>query len=349
MDLVNRAVTHKAFGKGIIVGQTDTSVVVKFEKSEANKSFQYPLAFNGYLSFADTGLDDEIQADVEKRLDELEEDKVTRLRDAQMKLDKNEEDSGKKRAPKKVAKPNIAIKCNYCDGGMEKNDTGFYGVCSDKNLNYNIEKRKYAWCIREDGPCRSYHDRKITRQQLEDMYEKDGFCCYESKMLREWEAFAGMHFSNGKNGKVVKFKGISSNSLAVLTTRMNLKNEAERVIFAVFLVKDHYEGDAENQGRVSADSEYRIKLTLEEAKQLRFWDFYFCEGNDTRPFWGTGLHRYMLDEQAAQILKQIIEIKSDPKEKEYVTEFLNHFCELKGIDPTLIAEPNGALIRAKTE
>jgi hypothetical protein len=48
----------------------------------------------------------------------------------------------------------------------------------------------------------------------------------------------------------------------------------------------------------------------------------------------------------AQILKDLVKLKRSKKDKEFVQDFLNYFCELNKIDINDIPEPNGALKRS---
>lgn len=51
MDLTGYAVTHKAFGNGVVTGFDGKYVSVRFEATE--KTFVYPAAFNGFMTVAD--------------------------------------------------------------------------------------------------------------------------------------------------------------------------------------------------------------------------------------------------------------------------------------------------------
>lgn len=59
---------------------------------------------------------------------------------------------------------------------------------------------------------------------------------------------------------------------------------------------------------------------------------------------GSGLHRYLSDEQAAQILRDIITVKSIPEEKEFAQHFFQHFCKINGIDANDVPPSKGALM-----
>lgn len=48
MDLMNVKVRHKVFGDGIIVAKKNSYITVRFSNDE--KKFEYPNAFDGYLT-----------------------------------------------------------------------------------------------------------------------------------------------------------------------------------------------------------------------------------------------------------------------------------------------------------
>ena len=47
----------------------------------------------------------------------------------------------------------------------------------------------------------------------------------------------------------------------------------------------------------------------------------------------------------AQILLDIAELKSDPKERELAQQFFEHFCKMNLITAEELPKPNGALMR----
>lgn len=113
----------------------------------------------------------------------------------------------------------------------------------------------------------------------------------------------------------------------------------------MFLIDENYEGDNRDEGYVSANPKYRIQLSLDEAKNLKFWDYYYNENNPELIKFGSGLHRYFTDVQAVQVLKKIYEIKMGSSEELFSKEFLEHYCKIKQIDIDIISMPNGALQR----
>ena len=90
------------------------------------------------------------------------------------------------------------------------------------------------------------------------------------------------------------------------------------------------EGDDLSAGYVKADPEYTIELTPEEAKELKFWDYYKNANNPDNTQWGTGLYRYLSNDVCVKILNKIIKVKSE-KEKSHCEKVLARFRELKGL------------------
>lgn len=139
---------------------------------------------------------------------------------------------------------------------------------------------------------------------------------------------------------------VQKNSLAVLTTREpGTVSDESRLIFAVFLVGEPYEGDNRQTGYVASDSKWKIELTPEEARQMLFWNYYVNPNAPLRIVFGSGLHRYLSDEQAAQILRDIAAVRRDPQDKAFAHQFFAHFCTINGIDMDSLPPAHGALVQ----
>lgn len=346
MKLIGEAVEHKEFGRGKIIEQEKDSVLVLFEGEAGEKKFVYPSAFRTFIRLEDKVLSRKIneekdelnQKEAEKKMAEVE-------RIIQAAIEKANERNAKRSPGYDAERSNIAFKCNYCDGGKNDGVVGFKGACSDKNIKYNIHIAKHVWCRGEDSDCRKYLDGQMTRAALDEASSGDGYVCYESQMLRMWRAYAGIIQNGGKKGTPKTFRNVRSNSLAVLTTRMPYAKDQDRFIFAVFLVGDNYEGDGKDEGYVEADLKYRMQMSPEEAEQLKFWDYYFNPNKPEKTVFGSGLHRYLTNIQAAQILGKICEIKRGTKEEALAQEFFEHYCMLKGLHAREIPEAEGGLRR----
>jgi len=345
MSLIGKKILHKNYGVGIVQGDDGKFLTILFPNF-GNKVFEYPGSFSKSLKAADANIAAIVAADLavfengQMKL-QIEKEKQVEIDRQRRLVQEKEEYSAKGKYYKRA---NVAFKCNYCDGGRSDLQVGFNGVCSDEIIHNNIEIEKRTWCRSEDCPCFQFVCGVLEdRSELESFCENGGFVCYESQMLRDWKALAGIVQNGNRKGEAMKLHQVQSDSLCVLTTREPNTTEADRFIFAVFLVTKFSEGDEEKEGFVSTTSEYKIKLAPEEAKRLLFWKYHANGKDPNRPVWGQGLHRYFEDDEAAQILRDIADIKKGTADEELAERFYQHFCKITGINVNALRAPFGAL------
>lgn len=343
IELSSVSIMHKSFGAGKVVDYTDTYIKIEFPIGI--KQFKYPEAFEKFLQCEDENIQKAILEKLAlKKEQEAELNRKKREEQARIIRDHTVVKSTGIRK-KTYPKENIAFKCNYCNGGLEDNGIGYVCACTDEMIVYNIEVAQHNWCCDEDSPCKQYYDGIITRKELDSFSEEDGFVCYESQMLRNWTAFAGFALTKENYQRPMKLNKVQINSLAILTTREPYVPEKERFVFGVFLVDDAYEGDNRDEGYVTTTSKYKLSLTKEEAKKVLFWNYYHNENAPEKVAWGQGLHRYISDEQAASILKDIVTVKKGKKDETLAQEFLEYFCEINSIHISNLPIMEGALKR----
>lgn len=342
--MVGCKVFHNIFGDGTIIDKSGNLLTVNFNGDK--KKFVYPDAFEKFLRSADHKLMLQVNRDLQHKHSTIAAAAVPVTRTSS-----NLSDLRKQKKRKKVQRSNVAFKCNFCDGGKTSTCIGFNGFCSDAVLRYNIEKARHVWCSDKESPCRRYLDGEISRAELEDMMRGGSgmdSICYESHMLRDWMASAGVIQNGANRGKPMRLLEVQRNSLAVLTSREpNSISDESRFIFAVFLVDESYEGDHRDAGYVTTNSEWKISLSPQEAHQILFWNYYLNQNAPERVVFGSGLHRYLSDYQAAQILRDIAEVRATPGDKEFARSFFEHFCTINGIDTEQIPSPAGALAQKK--
>jgi len=339
MNIKGQIVKHKAFGTGTIIESDDNLIVVSF--SVGDKRFQFPEAFGSFLVADNESFAAYVDETKKGKEQKEAEEKAIKLEVAAIKQAAVAKEQQVKH--KKMARANIAFKCNYCDGGKSDKQVGFEGVCSDSIINNNIAIERRTWCNSEDCACLDYYNGKISREELDAHCDDGGFVCYESQMLRDWKALAGIVQNGDRKGEPMKLHQVQNNSLCVLTTRNPGSSENERYIFAVFLVDDTYEGDNRDEGYVSTTSKYKLKLSPTEAQKMLFWNYHCNSNNPDIPAWNSGLHRYFQDDVAALILRDISEIKKGSKDHNLAEEFFNYFCRINGISE--LNEYSGALRR----
>lgn len=344
MDLLRQAVIHKTFGKGEIVAFDGNYLTALFGCGE--KRFIFPDAFYGFMTMSDPVLSAQIKQHLDAVAEgkrKMQEEKQQEQELARQRIQSNNITRIAKPSTKVYPRANIAFKCNFCDGGQSSKQIGFYGVCSDAIIYNNIVLERRTWCNSEDCPCLHYFNKEISRDELDSKCKNDGFVCYESQMLRDWKALASIVQRGENKHKPMKLNQVQENSLCILTTRYPQSTEKERYIFAVFLVDETYQGDGQDEGYVSTNSEYKIKLSPSEAHRLLFWNYNRNENKPAVAAWNSGLHRYFDDVQAAKILRDIAELKVDTPDEYLAQCFFKHFCSINRIDLQALGSADGAL------
>lgn len=70
MNLIDKIVEHKQYGKGLITKQSQEKITVQFDIGE--KIFKYPMAFEQFLVMMDETLSAEISKFIQSKKDEIE-------------------------------------------------------------------------------------------------------------------------------------------------------------------------------------------------------------------------------------------------------------------------------------
>lgn len=296
------------------------------------KTFVYPDAFEKFVKFEDDAIQNSVHEQIveaQRITEELrikaEEERLRNLA-AQQSVAKVKNKTGKKLPPRK----NLAFKLNYCDGGSCGTSVGFKGVCSEDVRAYNINVAKHSWCSNAACPCKKYMDGVITEQEFADLCNQN-MVCDESITLEKWISHAGTDLNGENAGKPRRLPNAQLGSLAILTTRLPKEPEENRIIIGVFIVDAATEGDDDNEGSVSCKSKYHIEIRPNEVYKLRFWDYYVNEGNPESKKWGTGLYRFIKDEDALRLLEDIVALKEGTDEHDDAAEVLEYYKELHDI------------------
>lgn len=226
---------------------------------------------------------------------------------------------------------NVIIKANYNDGGRDRNKCGFCGVCSDKNIEYNIKVKKRSWCSYKDSPCSMYLRHELTREDLEEQMRWGGYICYESRMLRDFTVAAGVKHLKFNVDKAVSICKAGRGKLCVMTTVEPGKKTKDAIVFGMFIIGDVYTGNEDEAGVLASDSRFRLIFTPEEARHFNLWNHFQNRNNPDIKAWGSGLLRYATDEMAVSFLKAAIELKRGTKDENKSIEMYRFFCEENGI------------------
>lgn len=158
-----------------------------------------------------------------------------------------------------------------------------------------------------------------------------------------WEVTTGEVQSGVNKGQPNRAARLGSNSAGILTSRNTDQEETERKILGIYMVNELFAGTLGKEGIVPAHEEFRIELTDEEAEKMLFWNYYINKNYPHRMTWNSGKFRYVDNIWAAQILKDIIALRTDEEQVQEATRFLEYLCKMNAIDINNIPEAAGAL------
>lgn len=165
----------------------------------------------------------------------------------------------------------------------------------------------------------------------------------QQNIFTEWQVSTGLVQSGKNEGQPNRATRLRPNSASILTARESNQPETERRILGLYLVNEMYSGNLDDEGIVSSHSEFRIELTTEEAEKMLFWNYYINKSYPHRTTWNSGKYRYFDNEWTAQILKDIIALRTNEEQIQEAEKFLEHFCQINALDINNIPEANGAL------
>ena len=266
MNLINKEVTHKRFGKGSIVKHNDSIIEIHF--ATENKKFVYPDAFGKHLKLHDKSVADSLEKVIQKK-------KMEREKEEQEK----EEEKRRQRKEQQLRLEHEKLM---------------------KNHKLHPESQMVFWCDTEEL----------------------------SRVFTEWKVFTGEIKSGNNKGKPKKPTRIYQNSVVLLTARDSSMPEKDRRILGVYMVNEDFIGKFCEDGYIPAHSEYRLQLTEQESDTMPFWKYYVNEKSPHRMTWNTGKYRYFDNVWMAQILLDIVSLKSDTQERELAQNFFDHFCRM---------------------
>lgn len=204
------------------------------------------------------------------------------------------------------------------------------------------EERKLQ---RKKQELRMEHEKLMQNHKLHPESQMVFWCDTEERKssFSEWSVFSGEIKSGNNKGKPNKPIRLHQNS-AVLLTAVD-SDEKDRRILGVYMVNEEFIGKLCEDGNVPAHSKFRLQLTEQESDQMLFWKYYINEKSPQKMTWNTGKYRYFDNIWMAQILRDIVSLKSDPKERELAQQFFEHFCKMNQIIAQELPKPNGALVR----
>jgi hypothetical protein len=210
-----------------------------------------------------------------------------------------------------------------------------------------IQKEEERILQREKQKLRMEYERISNNHKLHDESQMVFWCDTDEQTsaMNDWKIFLGTVKSGTNKGNPIKAVRLHQNSAVLLTARESDVLEKDRRILGMFMVESNFIGKLCEDGNVPAHPIYKIQLTKEESDQLLFWNYYTNKKSPEKMSWNTGKTRYFDNAWMAQILLDIVSIKTDPVEKEQAQQFLDYFCKMNQIIIGELDKPNGLLTR----
>jgi hypothetical protein len=214
----------------------------------------------------------------------------------------------------------IAFKCNYCDGGEDR-FVGFSDTCTAMVMKANVE-HGHAFC-KDASPCTEYVAKGLKGRPPAEP-------CYESGLFNNW-VFGGGH----RGDKNIILHQTAPGRIALLTTRFLDSNgwqepERDRRIIGLFRI-GKIKNEQDEASMVQADHDVRIRLPIDEARELYFWDYYRYESDPKLVMWGPGLVRYMEDNELAGVLYDLRDTVKDDKTRGLIRQLID--TDFAGVKP----------------
>jgi len=217
-----------------------------------------------------------------------------------------------------------------------------------------MERKREEWkkeeekkLQRKNQQLRIEHEKLMKNHKLHPQSQMVFWCDREEQnsSFSEWKVFSGMIKSGNNKGKPNKPTRLHQNSACLLTAIDPGTPEKDRRILGVYMVNENFIGKLCEDGYIPAHSEYRLQLTEAESDQMLFWNYYENEKFPHKMTWNSGKYRYFDNLWMAQILRDIVSLKSDPNDRELAQRFFDYFCKMNKISEQELPKPNGALMR----
>lgn len=200
---------------------------------------------------------------------------------------------------------------------------------------------------RKNQKLRIEHEKLMKHHKLHPESQMVFKCDTEEQnsSFSEWKVFSGAIKTGNNKGKPNKPIRMHQNSAVLLTALDAGMPEKDRRILGVYMVNEDFIGKLCEDGNIPAHSKYRLQLTEKESNQLLLWKYYTDKKSPGKMTWNTGKYRYFDNLWMAQILFDIVSLKSEPTEQELAQQFFKHFCKMNQITEQDLPKPNGVLMR----
>lgn len=206
----------------------------------------------------------------------------------------------------------LAIKCTYHDGPSASGFPGFEGTCTPENIEYNINKAKKVWCSQPGCPCRQWLDTPKPRGPVPQG------SCWESEIFGTWSMGTGIYHNGPRTGEAFVPRQHHDGAITLLTTVEPLHKDRDRLVIGVLGSTALTGPDVSGAHHIQGSPSFCLRL------QRKDWLPYykFLNSDRTTRWWGTGLIRYLHEEEVGRYLSALAKQVQEPHERRIVDALL---------------------------
>jgi len=193
------------------------------------------------------------------------------------------------------------------DGNVAFKVTWVYGEhgpfttpCTPNGREHNIAEQKKVWCTQGQCPCFTIY--KNGNTETYDVTARGCWPCYDSAIFDTWGFSGGVYHHGPKKNQSISIRHFKKGKLAFFTSRRWDMAEKDRKIIGCFQIA-RYEKDKDHRFDKKMLFAGDLKLRVRDLEKApRFWNFHVQTAG---PLWGTGLFRYIPDQEARAMLRAV--------------------------------------------
>ncbi len=185
---------------------------------------------------------------------------------------------------------NVAFKVTWVYGRKGP----FTSACTEDGRRINIQLAKKTWCSQPENSC---HRALIAGQPGPVGFDESSYPCNDVIAFRRWAFSAGYFHHGDRRGHPISLRFARLGKLGFLTSRNHEMSERDRIVLGCFRVS-HVGANEHGEMWVESDPASRVRV-LDPAQAPRYWDYH---RQTSGPSWGTGLFRYLPDDEAERLL-----------------------------------------------
>ena len=203
---------------------------------------------------------------------------------------------------------NVAFKVTWVYNAHQGD---FNAPCDPPGRTINIARERKVWCsheldplVEDDEPCacKILYNEGNTAPYLPRRFGGYQSPCYDAEIFSKWRFNSGYYHHGDHAGEPIPLKYYRPNKWAFLTSkRFDMPEEDRRIIGCYRVTAEEWDSEMEDWFLVGGNPKECYRC-CDPNRAPRYWDFHSQKGG---PRWGTGLFRYIPDDEAHAMLNAV--------------------------------------------